>query len=164
MRLSGPSGLLCEYRVDRVPVVGIAKSLLRWRGKPVVGGLARQLLQVYGCDIPAEVVIGERFELGHRGMGTVMHPRVTIGDDVTVYHGVTIGRSHWGGGHVYIGNRAVLSVGCVVLGGEEDRHIGEGAIVGANAVVTKDVPPWEIWAGVPARRIGQRDPSGPSAW
>lgn len=55
-----------------------------------------------------------------------------------------------------IGRYALLCTNAVILPGVT---IGEGAVIGAGAVVTKDVPAWEIWAGVPARRIGQRDPA-----
>lgn len=53
----------------------------------------------------------------------------------------------------WIGDRAMLGVNSVVLMG---RTIGEGAVIGAGAVVTHDVPAWEVWAGVPARKIGER--------
>lgn len=119
---------------------------------------------LYGCHIPPQVVIGERFHLPHRGMGTVLHNAVTIGDDVTIYHNVNIGRASVGGGKVTIGNRAVLSVGSIILSGPHDVHIGEGAIIGANAVVRHDIPAWEIWAGVPARKIGDRDRDAESPW
>ena len=52
-----------------------------------------------------------------------------------------------------IGHQATLGVNSVVLMG---LTIGQGAVIGAGAVVTHDVPPWEIWAGVPARKIGER--------
>lgn len=55
-----------------------------------------------------------------------------------------------------IGSYALLCTNAVVLPGVA---VGEGAVIGAGAVVTRDVPAWEIWAGVPARRIGQRDPA-----
>ena len=54
---------------------------------------------------------------------------------------------------VVIGDRAWIGPGAVIL---HSVHIGEGAIVAAGAVVTKSVPPYEIWAGVPARKIGER--------
>jgi acetyltransferase-like isoleucine patch superfamily enzyme len=52
-----------------------------------------------------------------------------------------------------IGPNACLYTNAVVLPG---RTIGEGAVIAAGAVVTRDVPPWEIWAGVPARKLGER--------
>ena len=55
---------------------------------------------------------------------------------------------------VTIGNGVWLGAGCVVLPGV---NIGDGAVVGANSVVRADVPAFEIWAGAPAKRVGQRD-------
>jgi galactoside O-acetyltransferase len=55
--------------------------------------------------------------------------------------------------HTVIRNYAFISVGATVLCGVT---VGEGAVVAAGAVATKDIPPWEIWAGVPARKIGER--------
>lgn len=52
---------------------------------------------------------------------------------------------------VNIGKNAILFAGAIVM-----ANVGEGAVVAAGAVVTKDVPPYEIWAGVPARKIGER--------
>lgn len=132
---------------------------------PVVGRIAREICALYGCQIPPEVEIGKRLHLPHRGHGVMLHSHVTIGDDVTIYHGVTIGRSGFGGTHVFVGDRAVLAAGAVILFNERsDRRIGEGAVVGANSVVTQDIPPWEIWAGSPARKIGDRDPLALSPW
>ncbi len=52
-----------------------------------------------------------------------------------------------------IGDDAWIGVGAVVMQG---RTIGRGAVIGANAVVTKDVPPYEVWVGIPARKVGER--------
>jgi serine O-acetyltransferase len=116
----------------------------------------REILYLYGCDIPPEVKFGKGVHIAHRGLGLVIYPCVTIGDDVTIYHGVTIGRALRTGpvGDTVIGNRATLSAGAVIMIGPQGRSIGDDAIVGANAVVTCDIPAGEVWAGVPARKIG----------
>ena len=54
-----------------------------------------------------------------------------------------------------IGDDAWIGVGAVVMQG---RTVGRGAVIGANAVVTKDVPPYEVWVGIPARKVGERFP------
>jgi acetyltransferase-like isoleucine patch superfamily enzyme len=54
-----------------------------------------------------------------------------------------------------IGDDAWIGVGAVVMQG---RSIGRGAVIGANAVVTKDVPAYEVWVGIPARKVGERFP------
>lgn len=140
--------------------MGLISSLLPYRGTRGLKTLVREVLYLYGCDIPPEVSFGKNVHIAHRGLGLVIYPRVTIGDDVTIYHGVTIGRALRTGpvGDTLIGNRVTLSTGAVIMIGPEGRTIGDGAIVGANAVVTCDVPPGEVWGGVPARRIGSNVP------
>lgn len=85
----------------------------------------------------------------------MVHPRTIIGDDVTIYHGVTIGNARLGGpiGHIFIGDGATISAGAVIVTGAEDRRVGAGAVIAANAVVICDVPPGEVWGGVPAQRL-----------
>ncbi len=123
----------------------------------------RILLHAYGLDLPAEVQIGGGVVFPHLGRGTVIHPRTIIGNRVTIFHGVTVGRedahlpeelSEFGG--IEIGDDAVLFAGCVVLGGPGRTRIGQGTLVGANSVLRQSTGAWEIWAGVPARLVGQR--------
>ncbi|WP_194385202.1 serine O-acetyltransferase [Microbacterium luteum] len=125
--------------------------------------IARELLLLYGIEFPAEVEVGEQFRMVHRGLGTVIHPRTRIGDRVRIFHQVTIGR---GDGHlpaadskmeyIEIGDDAVLFPGAKVLGGDGVTRIGQGTIVAANAVITKSTGDWEVWGGVPARKIADR--------
>lgn len=130
--------------------------------------LSARALQLFGVHIPESVQIGDRFALCHGGVGTVIHPRTVIGDHVMIYHNVTIGRKD---GHipfersqmtsVVIGDHAMLFPGSVILAGPGRTTIGEGAVVGANSVVLRSVPAWEIWAGNPARKVGDRDRAEP---
>ncbi len=121
-------------------------------------------LLLLGIEIPAEVAIGQDFTLVHRGMGTVIHPRTRIGDRVTVYHQVTIGRRD---AHrperestmetISIGDDVVLFPGAKVLGGPGITVVGNGTVVAANAVLMSSTGEYEVWAGVPARMVGSRD-------
>lgn len=113
-----------------------------------------------GIEIHPGARIGRRFFIDH-GMGVVIGETAEIGDDVMLYHGVTLGgRSlEHGKRHPTLGNRVTVGAGAKVLG---PVHIGEDSAVGANAVVTRDVPPDSIATGIPAvvrsRTERQREP------
>lgn len=104
-----------------------------------------------GIEIHPGAVIGRRFFIDH-GMGVVIGETAEIGDDVTIYHGVTLGGTSWNKGkrHPTLENGVVVGAGAKVLG---PIVIGEGARVGSNAVVTKRVPADTTVVGNPARQI-----------
>lgn len=133
------------------------------RRKPVVGRLAYYVLKLMGVEIPRSVPIGENFTLEHGGFGVVIHSRAMIGSRVKIYPGVTVGRadiylpmeqSAFKG--VEIGDDAILSPGSRILGKEDVLRVGRGTVIGANAVLLESTGEWEIWAGIPARRVGIR--------
>ncbi|MGU2322968.1 serine O-acetyltransferase [Pseudomonas aeruginosa] len=99
--------------------------------------------------------IGRRFFIDH-GMGIVIGETAEIGDDVTLYQGVTLGGTTWNKGkrHPTLGNNVVVGAGAKVLG---PFTVGEGAKVGSNAVVTKEVPPGATVVGIPGRIIMRED-------
>ncbi|WP_237153189.1 serine O-acetyltransferase [Oryzibacter oryziterrae] len=110
--------------------------------------LARFLTQV---DIHPAATIGRRFFIDH-GAGVVIGETAVVGDDVTLYHGVTLGGVSWRPGkrHPTLGNGVLVGAGAKILG---PIHIGEGARVGANAVVIEDVPPAMTVVGIPGRIV-----------
>jgi serine O-acetyltransferase len=128
----------------------------------VVGRLARWAMLARGTDIHPEAKLGPGVMFPHAAAGVIIHACATLGREVVIFAGVTIGRADpWRpspdfAGFV-IGDHAMLCAGAVILGRGRDRlTIGEGAVIGANAVITSSVPPWEIWAGNPARKVGER--------
>lgn len=104
-----------------------------------------------GIEIHPGATIGRRFFIDH-GMGVVIGETAEIGDDVTLYHGVTLGGTSWNKGkrHPTLGNGVVIGAGAKVLG---PITIGDGAKVGSNAVVTKPAPPGVTVVGNPGRII-----------
>ncbi len=114
--------------------------------------LARFVLQfgrmITGIEINLGAEIGKRVFIDH-GMGVVIGATAIIGDDVVIYHGVTLGAtgSEPGRRHPKVGNNVLIGAGAKVLG---PITIGDNVSIGANAVVTKDIPSNSIAVGVPA--------------
>jgi len=108
-----------------------------------------------GIEIHPGAIIGRRFFIDH-GMGVVIGETAEIGDDVMLYHGVTLGGRQREGGkrHPTIGDGVAVGAGAKVLG---PITIGAGSVIGANAVVTRDAPPDSILVGVPAKPRVKRE-------
>ncbi len=104
-----------------------------------------------GIEIHPGASIGRRFFIDH-GMGVVIGETAVIGDDCTLYHGVTLGGTSWQKGkrHPTLGNNVVVGAGAKVLG---PIDIQDGARIGSNAVVLKAVPAGATVVGVPGRLI-----------
>jgi len=104
-----------------------------------------------GIEIHPGAKIGRRAFIDH-GMGVVIGETAELGDDCTLYHGVTLGGTTWNKGkrHPTLGNGVVIGAGAKVLG---PILVGDAARIGSNAVVVKDVPPGATAVGIPARII-----------
>jgi len=117
--------------------------------------LARLLTNI---DIHPGARIGRRFFIDH-GAGVVIGETAEIGDDVTLYHGVTLGGTSWNKGkrHPTLADGVVVGAGAKILG---PIHVGARARVGANSVVVKDAPADCTLVGGPARTIPRRGDEG----
>jgi len=143
----------------------------RWWQQPG-GKLAARVLShvgrmVTGVEIHPGAVIGRRFFVDH-GMGVVIGETSEVGDDVMLYHQVTLGgRSNARGKrHPTVGDGVTFGAGARVLG---PIRIGAGAEIGANAVVVRDVPPGAVVVGIPGRVVTPRpvaleDAVDPAVW
>lgn len=102
-----------------------------------------------GIEIHPGAIIGNRVFIDH-GMGVVIGETAIIGDDCTLYHGVTLGGTSWNKGkrHPTLEQGVVIGAGAKVLG---PITIGKNAKIGSNAVVVKDVPENATAVGIPAR-------------
>ena len=135
------------------------------RTNPVFGKLAYLLLKLLGVEIPRSVRLGKGLLLHHGGMGIVIHPASELGQNVSIYPGVTLGRadvfrpaSASKFRRIIIGDDVILGSGAKVLGDDGELRVGKGTVLGANAVLLESTGENEIWAGVPARKVGMRDP------
>ena len=102
-----------------------------------------------GVDIHPEATIGRRVFIDH-ATGVVIGQTAVVGEDVVIFHGVTLGGVSMTPGkrHPTVGNHVMIGAGAKVLG---PITIGNGAKIGANAVVTKDVPDCAVALGIPAK-------------
>lgn len=120
---------------------------LKWLAR-VFSNLARWYT---GIEIHPGATIGRRFFIDH-GMGVVIGETTEIGDDCTLYHGVTLGGTSWDKGkrHPTLGNNVVIGAGAKVLG---PIFIEDGVRIGSNAVVLNNVPSGMTVVGVPGRLV-----------
>jgi serine O-acetyltransferase len=102
-----------------------------------------------GIEIHPGARIGRRFFIDH-GMGVVIGETAEVGDDVMLYHGVTLGgrSANRGKRHPTVEDGVTIGAGARVLG---PVRVGAGTQIGANAVVVRDVPPGVVVVGIPGR-------------
>ncbi|MFP4147048.1 MAG: serine O-acetyltransferase [Halorhodospira sp.] len=134
----------------------LTARLWRWRLRWLARFLGLLSRWFTGIEIHPAARIGRRFFIDH-GMGVVIGETADIGDDVTLYHGVTLGGTSWQSGkrHPTLGHDVVVGAGAKILG---PIRVGSGARIGSNAVVLKDVPEGATMVGIPARQVGARSP------
>jgi serine O-acetyltransferase len=123
---------------------------LKWLAR-FISMLSRWLT---GIEIHPGATIGRRFFIDH-GMGVVIGETAEIGDDVTLYHGVTLGGTTWQKGkrHPTLGNNVVIGAGAKILG---PIILGDNVRVGSNSVVVKSIEAGKTVVGVPGRVLKKK--------
>ncbi|MDN3920855.1 serine O-acetyltransferase [Roseateles violae] len=131
-------------------------SHLLWRlGVPVLPYLLKALNRIlFAVVLPPSTRVGKGVVFSYHGLGTVVHKRAVLEDDVIVGTGVTIGGRSGHETVPTIGAGAMIGSGAKVLG---PIRVGRGASIGANAVVLSDVPDYAVVVGIPARVVRIQD-------
>ena len=143
--------LTCYPGLHAVVLHRVAHRLWHWRLCWLARFLSYLSRSFTGIEIHPAARIGRGFFIDH-GMGVVIGETAQIGDNCTLYHGVTLGGTSWQKGkrHPTLGSGVIVGAGAKILG---PIMIGDGAKVGSNAVVVHDVPPGATAVGIPARVI-----------
>ncbi|MBE2286289.1 MAG: serine acetyltransferase [Prosthecobacter sp.] len=140
------------------------ESLWKWsrklhqRGWKLTARMVKAVnFALHKCLLPAEAEVGKGVSLEHYALGVVMHPQVRIGHRCRVYHHVTLAGETWIGSPHFITLEDDVTIGAhsiVVARPNTSLTIGRRSVLGAGSVLTKSIPPHEVWAGNPARKIG----------
>jgi len=151
--------LTCYPGVHAMLFHRVAHKLWQWHFYWLARFLSHISRFLTGIEIHPGATIGRRFFIDH-GMGVVIGETAIIEDDVTIYHGVTLGGTSWNKGrrHPTLASGVVIGAGAKVLG---PITVGAGARVGSDAVVVKDVPAGATAVGNPARVIQSDKPEAP---
>jgi serine O-acetyltransferase len=145
--------------------MSLQDRLLRATRTPVLGRVAYLWLKALGVEFPRTVEWRGPVELAHGAVGLVVHHATRIGGDVILMPGVVLGRSDAyipadrlpPGGRIVIGDRVSIGAGAKVLfAAGQQLVVADGTVLGANAVLRHSTGVDEIWAGIPARRVGTR--------
>ncbi len=146
-----PEVLLCYPGLHAIWAHRVSHLLWKSGLKLVARGLSQLMRALTGIEIHPGATIGRKFFIDH-GMGVVIGETAEVGEDVTLYHGVTLGGTSLDKvkRHPTIGDHVVIGAGAKVLGA---ITIGAHSRIGANAVVVKPTPPDSIVVGVPGQVV-----------
>lgn len=131
-----------------------SNRLLRYSIYPFARYILHRLTHKYGISIHFNTNIGSGFYIGHFG-GIVVNDKSTIGKNCNISHGVTLGQSNRGKnkGYPILGDNIYIGPGAKIIGAV---RIGNNVAIGANCVVTKDVPDSSVVVGIPGKVISQQ--------
>ena len=138
----------------------LAHRLSHWLWQHKMKWLARSISTLFrwltGIEIHPGASIGRRFFIDH-GMGVVIGETAEVGDDVTLYQGVTLGGTSWNKGkrHPTLEDGVIVGAGAKILG---PFTVGAGAKVGSNAVITKAIPAGATVVGIPGKIVKRAEP------
>ncbi len=148
--------ILCYPGLHALVLHRIAHSLWKIGLKLIARLISHFSRWITGIEIHPGAHIGKRFFIDH-GMGVVVGETSEIGDDVTMYQGVTLGGTSWSKGkrHPTVDDRVVIGAGAIVLG---PIRIGHDSRIGSCSVVIHDVPSHSTVVGIPGTVVHRRDP------
>ena len=143
--------LTCYPGFHALQMHRIAHALWRWGLRWLARFVSHWMRFFTGIEIHPGATIGRRVFIDH-GMGVVIGETAEIGDDCTLYHGVTLGGVSWDQGkrHPTLGRGVVVGAGAKILG---PFTVGDNAKIGSNSVVVKAVPAGATVVGIPARVV-----------
>lgn len=129
----------------------LSNKLYKWKIPFLPSVVKLMAFLIYNSSVPFQCSIGKGTRFGYGGIGVVIHKESVIGTNCMIGTNITVGgRTGHEGGVPVIGNNVYIATGAKVLG---PIVIGDNAVIGANAVVIKDVPNNAVVAGVPAKII-----------
>ncbi|MFA4972053.1 MAG: serine O-acetyltransferase [bacterium] len=148
--------ILCYPGLHALVLHRVAHGLWKHHLKLLARVLSQFSRWITGIEIHPAATIGRRFFIDH-GMGIVIGETTVIGEDVTLYQGVTLGGVSWSKGkrHPTLEDKVVVGAGAIILG---PIKIGHDSRIGSCSVVIHDVPTHSTVVGIPGRVVHRRDP------
>lgn len=139
-------------------------TLIKYRNIKGLKKIIQRIMLMLGLDLPSTVKLGKNVQFPHNAIGTVIHNNTIIEDNVKIYQNVTLGRADIYRdmkdskmSKIIVKENAVICAGAKVLCKSGTLIIGKNTVIGANAVITESTGDNEIWAGIPARKIRDRE-------